>query len=65
MSVKNTETINNTKFSMDEEENGRIKEYRISKLNEDIDITKSSFNRNEASYDNYYVKEQVRNNQVY
>ena len=30
-----------------------------------IDITKSSFNRNEASYDNYYVKEQVRNNQVY
>lgn len=41
--AKNTETINNTKYSLDEEENGRIKQYKISKLEQDLDITKPTF----------------------
>jgi hypothetical protein len=38
------EEINNTTFSTDEEQNTLTKEYRITKLKDELDITRSTFN---------------------
>ena len=63
------EEINNTTFSTDEEQNLLTREYRITKLKDELDITRSTFNGYEAyqfgEFFNKTMKEEKHLSQEY